>query len=92
MDMYQDDAMGEMDKKPPEDHGRMTVGDIIDALQRFDRDRIVCIAGGRQMTCKAVVSVEPAGAVMVVGDPRTYIDAIDGRIEAASSYSSWVAG
>ena len=69
----------------------MTVGELVDALSRFDRDRLVVVNAGRAQTVvKACVSVEPGGGVMIVGDSTLYANAIDATVEVSNSFASWV--
>jgi ribose 5-phosphate isomerase len=48
----------------------LTVGDIIDALSRYDRDRIVGVGSGitSYRPLKQVGSIEPDGVVILVED------------------------
>lgn len=69
----------------------MTVGDLLDRLERYDRDRLVVlnVPAGGQTVVKAAVSVEPGGAVLLVGDPTLYADAIDASVQVSTSYARW---
>ena len=69
----------------------MTVGELVDALSRFDRDRLVIVHGARSQTVvKACVSVEPGGGVMIVGDSTLYANAIDATVEVSDCFASWM--
>lgn len=48
----------------------MTVGDLLDALARYDRDRVVVTTNrvGSAHPVAVVRSVEPSGAVLIVED------------------------
>ena len=61
----------------------MTVGDLIDALQRYDRDRVVAI---ESRVLERVVSIEPAGAVLLRTLPGKTIDVYSTEITDAKAY------
>lgn len=67
----------------------MTVGDLLDALERFDRDRLVVVSARNQTVIKACVSVEPGGAVMLVGDSTLFADAITAEVSVSESYAHY---
>jgi hypothetical protein len=54
-----------------------TVGDFIEALQRYDRDRIVAVGTA---VVKGIVSIEPGGAVMFDVDRDSRIDPITAEV------------
>lgn len=62
----------------------MNVGTIIDALSRFDRSRMV-IGGGRPI--KAIVSIEPGGAVVIHSDADRIVDPV--TCEVTKQKSLW---
>lgn len=51
----------------------MTVGQLREALERYDPDRLVCCNG---RVFERVVSIEPGGVVMVISVPRMRVNTI----------------
>lgn len=53
----------------------MTVGDVIEALSRYDRDRVVAAGSMFTYPVKSIQSIEPGGAVLIVQDHGGFFDA-----------------